>query len=183
MVDSGTAAATLSEVERVRGETRERLDPGWVPYLVFGVLTMLSAPFTQIGEGGAEGIFWLVAGPVGLAITWLFYRRHELQVGLMDRQEYLLAGIVAAMVLGAILVGWDAPEEFSEAGWMFPIGAGLVAIGALESSAVDAGIGMALLVAAAALQALDPAQPAAWAAVLGGAILLAGGLVLRARGR
>lgn len=183
MPDGTTAATMLDEVERVRERTRERLDPGWVPYLVFGALTMLSAPFTQIGADGAEGIYWLVAAPVGLAITWLFYRRHELQIGLVDRQEYLLAGIVAAMVLGATLVGWLAPEPFSEAGWMLPIGAGLLAIGALEWSEVDAGVGLGMLITGVGLQAVDPAQPAAWAAVLGGAILLAGGLVLRIRGR
>ncbi len=181
MSDSTTAATMLSEVERVRGETRERLDPGWMPYLVFGVLTMLSAVFTQVGDDGSEGLYWLVAGPVGLAITWHYYRAHELRVGLVDRQEYLLAGIVGAMVLGATAIGWLAPEPFSEAGWMFPIGVGLLAIGIAESSAPDAGVGIAMLVAGGALTALEPAEPAMWAALLGGAILLAGAVASRAR--
>ena len=181
MTDGTTAATMLSEVERVRGKARESLDPGWMPYLVFGALTMLSAAFTQIGDDGSEGLYWLVAGPVGLAITWRYYRANELRVGLVDRQEYVLAGIVAAMVLGATAVGWLAAEPFSEAGWMFPIGAGLLAIGILESSTPDTGVGIAMLVVATALTALEPAEPAMWAALLGGAILLAGALASRAR--
>lgn len=183
MNESATAASVLSEVERVRGRTRETLDAGWLPYFVFGALTMLSAPFTQVGDGGAEGLYWLAAGPVGLAITWLYYRRHELEIGLVDRQEYLLAGIVATMVLGAIAVGWATAGDFSEAGWIFPIGAGLLAIGALESSPLDAAIGVALLMVAGALIAIEPAEPGTWAALLAGTILLAGGLAVRTWGR
>lgn len=183
MTDDTTAATTLREVERVRGATRESLDPGWVPYLVFGLLTMLSAPFTQIGDEGVEGLYWLVAGPVGLVITWHLYRAREFRIGVLDRQEYLLAAIVAGMVIGATLVGWFADDQLSEAGWMFPIGAGLLAIGALEESPVDAGIGLGLVAAAGALVAVDPAQPATWAAVLGGLILLAGAFATRARAR
>lgn len=181
MTDGTTAATMLNEVERVRGTTRQSLNPGWLPYLVFGALTLLSAPFTQIGSGGSEGIYWLVAGPLGLAIAWRYYRAHELRVGLIDRQEYLLAGIVAAMVVGAILVGWFASDRISEVGWMFPIGAGLLAVGVLESSRPDAGVGIGMLVVAGLLVALEPAQPDTWAAVLGGAILLAGAVASRAR--
>jgi hypothetical protein len=181
MTDGATAASMLNEVERVRGATRENLDPGWMPYLVFGLLTMVSAAFTQIGDGGSEGLYWLVAGPVGLAITWLFYRAQELRVGVVDRREHLLAGIVAAMVLGAIAVGWLTGEPFSEAGWMFSIGAGLLAIGVLEASAPDVGVGIAMLVAAVAITATDPGEPAMWAALLGGAILLGGAAATRLR--
>ncbi len=183
MTDGATAATMLDEVERVQGETREKLDPGWLPYLLFGVLTMLSAVFTQIGDGGREGVYWLVAGPIGLIVTWRYYRKHELEIGLLDRQEYVLAGIVAAMFVGAIVIGWVGPDEFSEAGWIFPIGAGLLAVGVYAESPLDGWVGIALLVLGGLLVALEPSEPAVWAAVLTGAVLLAAAAAVRARWR
>ena len=65
------AARTLREVERVRERTWATLDRGWIGFFVFGVASLLSVPFTLIEGWPTPGTYWLIAGPVGLIVTWL----------------------------------------------------------------------------------------------------------------
>jgi hypothetical protein len=175
-MDPAEAKGVLGTVEGVQSSTRAALKPSWLPYLVFGALTVASAPMTQVDDGAANGIYWLVAGPIGLAITWRYYRRHEIAIGALDRNEFLYAGIVAAMVLGAIAVGWLASDSFSEAGWALPIGAGILTFGVLERGVIEVAAGSAVLAFAGAVIAIDPSEAVLISALGTGAILLAAGV-------
>jgi hypothetical protein len=174
-MDKEEARGTLGTISGIQRSTREAVRASWVPYLVFGALAVLSAPVTQIDDGAANGIYWLVAGPIGLAITWRYYRRHEISIGALDRNEYLNAAICAAMVVGATAVGWLTSDSFSQAGWVLPIGAGLLAFGALERGVIEMAAGGAMLVFAGALIAIDPGEAVLIAALGTGAILLVAG--------
>ena len=59
------ASHLLDEVTEVRSRTRTHLQSFWFPVTLFGVITLLSAPFTLIGDGAGVAWFWCIAGPLG----------------------------------------------------------------------------------------------------------------------
>ncbi len=171
------AARTLREVERVRERTWATLDRGWIGFFVFGVASLLSVPFTRIEDGQLLGTYWLIAGPVGLIVTWLGFRRIEVHRGVFDRHEYFYVAVIALMVAGGVLVGYTGDGVLSQAGTLLPIGAGLLAIGAFDRSALLLATGGAIVVLAVVLIAASPAHADTWAAAGSGAVLLAAGMI------
>jgi hypothetical protein len=170
------AARTLREVERVRERTRRLLDRGWIGFVVFGFASLLSVPFTLIDEGGLLGAYWLIAGQLGCLITWLGFRRIELRSGVFDRYEGFYTVVIPLMVGGAILVGYTGDGVVSQAGTLFPIGAGLIAIGLFDRSALLLVSGGLITALGAGLVLGDAAHADTWAAAGSGAVLLAAGL-------
>jgi hypothetical protein len=180
-MNNAEAASTLQEVEGLTTRTRRVARASSIPFLVFGALTLGAIPFTQIGDSGADGFYWLVAGPLGGAITWHLAGRRGERIGLIDRKAYLYAAIIGAMVVGALLVGWAGGEgEFSEVGTVFPIAAGLVAIAFVSGSTLVGAAGIAIAAWGAAVLVTEPDELAAWAYAGEGAVLVIGGLVARA---
>ncbi len=170
---------TLGEVERLRERTRYAIEWGWIPFLIFGGLVLLSVPFALIGDGSALGIYWLFAGPAGVLATLYAVRSLEIRTGIFERNEYAYASVIAAMVAGAIVVGWTADGIGSEVGHTFPIGIGLLVIAAMDRSALVALTGAAILALGAALLITEPANAKAWVALGEGLILVAVGLAAR----
>lgn len=174
------AAETLRVVERARERTWATLDRGWIGFLVFGLASLLSVPFTRIDDGNLLGLYWLIAGPLALLVTWLGFRRIEIRSGVFDRHEYFYAVVMALMVGGATLVGYAGDGVVSQAGTLVPIGAGLVAIGVFDRSALLVATGGAIGVLALGLMVVSPAHADTWAAAGLGAVFVAAGLVARA---
>jgi hypothetical protein len=177
MADADTLR-TLGEVERLRERTRYAVEWGWIPFLIFGAVVLLSVPFALI-DGSALGVYWLFAGPVGVLATLYAIRSLEVRTGVFERNEYLYALVITAMVAGAIVVGWTADGIGSEVGHTFPIGAGLLVIAAIDRSALVAWTGAAVIVLGVVLLAAEPANAKAWVALGEGAILIAAGLTVR----
>lgn len=178
MVDADTLR-TLGEVERLRERTRYAVEWGWIPFLIFGAVVLLSVPFALIDDGSALGIYWLFAGPLGVVATLYAIRSLEVRTGVFERNEYLYAVVIAAMVAGATLVGWTAEGIGSEVGHTFPIGAGLLVIAVIDRSALVAWTGAAIIALGAVLLTAEPANARAWVALGEGAILIAAGLIVR----
>lgn len=148
------------------------------------MLTLGAIPFSQIGDDGADGFYWLVAGPLGGALTWRLSSRRGERIGLVDAQAYLYAAIIAAMVIGALAVGWAGGESaFSEVGTVFPIAAGLVAIAFVSGSTLVGVAGLAIAAWGAAVLVADLEELAVWAYAGEGTVLVVAGLVARAAER
>ncbi len=174
------AAETLRVVERARERTWASLDRGWIGFLVFGVASLLSVPFTRIDDGHLLGSYWLIAGPLALFVTWLGFRRIEVRSGVFDRHEYFYAVVMALILGGAILVGYTGDGVISQAGTLVPIGAGLLAIGVFDRSKLLLATGGAIVALAVGLMVVSPAHADTWAAAGLGAVFVAAGLVARA---
>jgi hypothetical protein len=90
--------ATLGEAEWAQRTTRRVKRSVWFPLVVFGALTMVSAALCvndAFQPSNALSTFWLVAGPLGYAAVYGFYRRRELTLGVGDRHvAFVAAGIV-----------------------------------------------------------------------------------------
>ena len=173
------AAQTLGEVERLRERTRYAVEWGWFAFLVFGGAVLLSVPFALADDGSALGVYWLVAGPLGVAVTLYGIRSMEVQAGVLDRRELSYGIVIAAMVAVAIVIGWTAEGIASEVGQAFPIGAGLLVIAAIDRSRLVAMTGASIVVLGIALLIAEPAHAKAWVALGEGIILIWAGLVAR----
>lgn len=112
------AAHTLQSVRAARDATRGRLASFWYPLIVFGVLTMLSAPAFGIWDGGGVALFWLVAAPLGTFLTIRHQRAQMLATGAVRcERSYAITGcalIAACFGLGAIggVTGHDDIARF-----------------------------------------------------------------------
>lgn len=174
--------ATLESIERLRERTHRVAHASWLPFFVFGLLVIGAVPFSLAGDDGWDGYYWLLAGPLGGIVTWKLVQRRGSAVGLVDRNVRLHAAIIAAMVAGALIIGWAGAESaFSEAGTAYPIAAGLLAIGAINRNPVIAAAGAGIAAWATGVLIADPAEIAAWTYAGEGAILLAAGLATLAR--
>ncbi len=179
---SEQAIQMLNEVEALRERTRKSLRWGWAPFAVFGVANLLSAPFTQIGDGLALGIFWLFAGPIGCLVTMTLVRRLELRSGVFDRHERFYAVVIGGMVIAATVVGFSARGLASDVGPVFPIGVGLVVIAAFDRSRFMGAAGTAVIALGVALAVAAPANADTWAAIGEGLIFIAASRALWRQG-
>jgi hypothetical protein len=171
---------TFRGLEQVRDRTRTALLWGWLPFLVFGTATLVSAPISQVNDGEALGVYWLVAGPLALAVTLLGYRRMEIRSGVVERNEALYAGLIAAILVSAMAIGFLADDGIaSEVGPLVPVGIGMLAISAVDRSRLVAVAGALILVLAFALAVAGPANAGTWAAAGEGALLIGAGLIAR----
>lgn len=115
----------LGEARRLRRQARSTRHAYWLPLVLFGLLTLGSAPFYVqppprnvvytsnapfdpllggflAGEPANLGRYWAVAIVVGLTLTGLWYRRHGRQVGLVTPSRgFLVTG--AVLLLFALL--------------------------------------------------------------------------------
>lgn len=170
---------TLEWLETIRGRTREAVLWGWLPFLVFGIATLVSAPLTPI-DSYAIVIYWLIAGPLALGVTWLGYRRIELRRGVVERHERVYPVLMAAMFLAAIAIGFVADDGLaSQVGPVFPVGIGLLLVAAIDSSRFVATVGALILGLGIALLVIAPAHADTWATVGEGIILIGASFAAR----
>jgi hypothetical protein len=176
---------TLHEVEAVRRSTRELLDAAWFPFLVWGVIVLGSAPFTQIGDGEpAIGIYWVAAAPAGLAISFWFFRSRELALGLVARNAPVYPAIAVAVAAGAFVLGAAGDGGMlSAVGPLYVVAAGLLGFAVLARSPLTATAAVAIAAVATVVLLVEPTEPAFVAALGQGAVAIIAGLVALARRR
>jgi hypothetical protein len=111
-VNAGQAAQirqTLGEVALVRARTRAALQALWFPSVLFGGLTLASAPIVFVWGGQALGWYWPFAAVIGAVLTSRFFHAREQELGLASRAgPYVVTFallIVATMALGALGTG------------------------------------------------------------------------------
>jgi hypothetical protein len=103
----------------------------WFPLLLFGVLSLASVPVTLTYGLRGQGLFWAVAGPVGGALTAVFYALAGRRIGFeMSGRPYLLAiGVILAGAAASGMVGGiERWPTLSVAGPPLAVCAGLLLI-------------------------------------------------------
>lgn len=144
-------ATTLDEVEAVRRRTRAAAHPAWFPLLLFGILGLVSVPFTFVADGAGVGLFWFVAGPAGGYATSRHYRNRAQSIGVGVRgRAYIAIGIalfVAAWVGGAVTGSAVVP--------MIAIAVAYLGFARLDRSWPVAGVALALGAAAVVVAVTD----------------------------
>lgn len=133
------AAALLGVVHRARGQTRSRLaELSWLPWVLYGVLSLIAAPMTWWFGAQVHGVYWALAVPVGVAITSWYYRSLEVRIGAESRIAPTLAGAgviaIGAFGTGAVggALGWPM---LAATGPAFSVAAGLLIFAAVQRSA------------------------------------------------
>ena len=136
------AATLLGDVKRLRRQTRSARHAYWLPLVLFGLLTCASVPFyiRPLQPGGASGfgvpafyvrgfagftgqgwreylaLYWLVAIAAGLTLTFLWYRRHGRQVGLVTpARGFLMTGVIVSLLALVLSAVGSLPGTWSSA--------------------------------------------------------------------
>lgn len=180
MNDIPTFHSTLTEVSRIRARTSNELLLGWIPLFAFGAAVLGSGVFTLLDDKHL-GAYWLIAGPVATLITIAGVRRVELNRGVVDRNELFYATVIVTMTAAAIVLGYSLDNLASDVGPAFPIGLGLLAIGAFDRSTLLMVAGGLILLLATAVAIVGPEDADTWIAFGEGLILLGAGALARPR--
>ncbi len=172
------ASHLLDEVTEVRSRTRTHLQSFWFPVTLFGVITLLSAPFTLIGDGAGVAWFWCIVGPLGGALVGVYYRNREHRLGLgSPALPYVLTAV--AMMAGAFLLPAFVTGPAQASVSSYSIAIGYVVFGVLERSKMLAAVGLVIAAVPTLVIAGDVANPGMVTALLTGAIMLASGMIRR----
>lgn len=144
------ATELLEVVHRARHRTRSRLAQlSWLPWVLFGVLSVVAAPLTWWFGLGFHSVYWALGAPAIMAVASWHDSRQASRAGLEGR---LAPTVVAAavIVVGAFgtgttggVLGWDT---LAAAGPPLAVAAGLALFARIAGSIVLAG-GAALVVA------------------------------------
>lgn len=171
---------TLAELNRIRTRTSAELEFGWIPFLVFGLAVLGSGAVTLIDDE-LLGTYWLIAAPIATLITVVGVRRLELDTGVIDRNELFYAAVIVTMTAAAIVLGYSLDNLASDVGPAFPIGLGLIVIGAFDRSALLLTAGGLILVWATAIAIAGPDNADTWIAFGEGLVLIGAGVTARLR--
>jgi len=118
------AQALLRDAERLRRRARGDRHASSVPLLIFGALTVISAPLALF-LWPVGGWLWLLAGPAGFLATGWWYRRQQTRSGIGEgRGSYTVAGVSTLLAFVLLPVVWIAPLPV--------VAAGLLAVAALQ---------------------------------------------------
>jgi len=135
----GDAHDVLLHIESVERRTRNVLRAFWFPLVVFGILTLLSAPVQWAWSGATVAAFWAVAGPLGGAGVGWYYRSRELRLGLgTSATPFVLTvvGLLAGTFILPMLTTGDLQEVVS----VFAVAAGYLVFAWLDRSRTLAGL-------------------------------------------
>lgn len=107
------AVETLRSVETARHETRNTLRAYWFPLVLFGVLSVVSAPLIAVFGGTVLAVYWPVVGVLGGIATARHYYRREHALGL---EGHAVGHVLTAagVVVGASVVGFTAGSSGNE---------------------------------------------------------------------
>jgi hypothetical protein len=137
------AMEMLVSAQTQRRRARADLRAEWFPLLVFGVLTLVSAPLyaQQLAFGGWAFpwvyLYWLVAGSLGYVAVARYYRRREAELGIGSSiAPYVLVGLGLFLFTFGLLnpllfaVPFAGLALLTFPVWLIPGFAPIVAIGA-----------------------------------------------------
>lgn len=171
-------AQTLGELDRLRLQTRRRLEGLSFPLVLFGGLSLVAAALSAAVGEEAQGLFWMLAGPAGGIAVSLHYRRRELDLGI-TRAAWPYICTAVALILGCFVLG-VLEQPWSVGPWL-AVAAGYLVFGGLERSAAVMGMAVALAALAVAVGALEITPVAVILNAAYGVAFLATGLGARAR--
>jgi hypothetical protein len=181
-MDRAIAIENLNSIEGARSRTRTMLDDGWFALVVWGVIVLASAPFTQLAGGDAVGFYWMAAGALGIFVTFRYFRARELEIGLVSRHKSAYIVLALSMAIGSMALGIAGGGGMLSAyGPVLVIAAGLAAFAALDRSLLLACSASLMALLGIAILAGEPERATLWAAVGEGAILLITGLAAMRR--
>jgi hypothetical protein len=124
-VERTDAQTLLEDAERLRRRARGDRHASSVPLLIFGALTVISAPLTLSTLWPAGGWYWLLAGPIGFLATGWWYRLQQSRSGIGEgRGSYTIAGVSTLLAFVLLPLVWIAPLPV--------VAAGLLVIAALQ---------------------------------------------------
>lgn len=170
----------LGELARTRRTTRRALGTPWFPPVVFGAVTMLSAPVVAVAGTGALMPIWIVACAGGMLAVARHYRRRAAARGVTGRGAPIWRVAVAMAAVGFVAGTGAGMLAGAQAGVLAPIVAivaGYAVLGRMLRTLVLP-LGVAASGGAAFALALSGAAP--WAVELTfGAGLVAVGAALR----
>ncbi len=172
------AIDVLRQVEAVERRTRSLMQAFWFPLVVFGALTLASAPVQWATSGAAIAVFWALAGPLGGAAVGWYYRSRELRVGLtVSPTPYIITAV--GILAGTFALPMFTTGDLQEVVSVFAVAAGYLVFAVLDRSRVLAGL--AAFIAAVPVLVLQSGtdEPGAITAAVIGAVVLATGLVSR----
>jgi hypothetical protein len=179
------SAEILAQVNRLRAQTSSFLRSFWFPLVLFGTLSIVSAPIPLLWGGPALGVFWAIAGPMGALVVGRYFRNRELATGLEGRQAPYIA-TVAFIVIGSLLAGAIpgalGAERIAAVGPNLVVAAGLLAFAWLDRSRALAAFSVGLGGLAVWLWT-SPLEPEVAAGILGitsGVVFVTVGVVYRA---
>lgn len=132
----------LSDLRGLDGDARREAQGFWFPLVVFGGLTILSAPLAGTAD---MGTFWAFAGPAGAIGTAVWYGRRDVGVQL-PAVPYVV--VAAAIIAGAFVGAGLGPDRIRDALPYFCVAAGYVLFAGIERSGVV--LSFALLTASVA---------------------------------
>jgi hypothetical protein len=179
-MDDAKTSHTLTELARIRDRTATELEFGWIPFGVFGLAVLGSGAFTLVDDNNL-GAYWLIAAPIATLITLAGVRRLELSRGVVDRNELFYAVVIVTMTATAIVLGYSLENLASDVAPAFPIGLGLLIIGAFDRSVLVAGAGALIVLWATVIAIAGPGNADTWLAFGEGLILVGAGVMARPR--
>lgn len=172
------AADVLRHVESVRRQARRQLDHFWFPLVVFGALTLASAPVQWLWSGPTVAVFWAVAGPLGGALVGWYYRSRELRLGIgHSATPYVLTAV--GILLGAFILPALTTGDLQEVVSVFAVAAGYLVFAWLDRSVTLASLAVLLAAVAVVVLVLGVAHPGAVTAAVAGTAVLASGVASR----
>ncbi len=186
-MSQSSAADAVGDIDRLRQSTRADLKALWFPLILFGSAMLAST--VVIAQLGVEwlGAYWGVVGPLGGAVTGLFYSRREQRLGVEGPALPYVATGIALMVgcFGVVAAGLAVDNEaLVAAGPYIVISLGYLSYAWLERSllvaVVAAGLGMVTIVLAASELSTD--NMTLTLAATYGFVFLGTGLMFRLRG-
>lgn len=172
------AVDVLQQVESLRRQASTVLRAFWFPLVVFGTLTLASAPVQWAWRGPAIAAYWAVAGPLGGLAIGLYYRARELRVGLSrSATPYVLTAV--GILAGAFLLPGFTSGDLQEVVSTFAVAAGYLVLAWFDRSRILAllGVMMGAVPALVLMSGVD--RPGAVNAAVVGTITLLTGVASR----
>jgi len=103
-MDATTAHDVLGDVRAVRQRVRGDRRATSVPLLIFGTITLIEAFLRPFVHASVNDIVAVVLAPLGFAAVAIFYRRHEVSIGVgSPTRAYGLTGLGLALALTIFL--------------------------------------------------------------------------------
>jgi hypothetical protein len=155
-MESASAEQLIIQVEEQRRRARKSLGAYWFPLVVFGSIALVAAVTLELGAPPAILALWIVAGPVGIAATSVYYARRTHRIGLSAPPlPFIVTGL--ALGIGAALLGWLGRETaLGYAGPMLVIGAGYLVFAWLQRSLAAGAFAVTVVLAAICFYLFQP---------------------------
>lgn len=81
-MERANAEQLIGGIEEQRRRARKALAVYWFPLVVFGGFALIASLALELGAHPAILALWLVAGPVGIIATSIYYGRRTHRIGL-----------------------------------------------------------------------------------------------------